>query len=63
VQGAVAKAVAEGDACASEVALLRADVARLEAELRPYRDDPIIRRYLALRRLMRGGPLPSRGGA
>jgi SAM-dependent methyltransferase len=42
---------------------VRADVARLEAELQPYRRDPIIRRYLALRRLMRGGPLPSRGGA
>jgi len=63
VQDAVAKAAAEGNQRASEVALLRADVARLEAELGPYRDDPIIRRYLALRRLMRGGPLPSRGGA
>jgi Methyltransferase domain len=73
VEDALAKAVTS----TAEAARLRADVARLEreigtyrqreadleSELGSYRDDPIIRRYLALRRLMRGGPLPSRGGA
>jgi SAM-dependent methyltransferase len=72
---ALAKAVDLGNANEGRAATLRADVARLEAELgaarereavleselAQYRTEPVVRRYLDLKRLMRGGgPQPSR---
>ncbi len=71
------RAIGAGNENAADAAAQRAEVARLEreiaaqrareadlqADLARYRDHPVIRRYRALKRLVGGGPLPSRRDA